>query len=74
MGWIFAAGAAAVAAAWWGYRRRMAALRDDRLSDRDIRMIEQSGRLEADEPLDLEEAAQEEERFWGESWDEPERF
>ena len=30
------------------------------------------GRIEQDEPLDLEEAAAEEERFWSETWDEPE--
>lgn len=72
MGWIFAGAAVIVAAAWVGYRRRLAALRGDGLSDDDIRRIEAGGRLDAEEPLDLEEAAEEEERFWGESWDEPE--
>jgi hypothetical protein len=70
--WIFAAGAALVVAGWLGYRRRMDQLRGTRLSDDDIRMIERGGRVTADEPLDLEEAAEEEERFWDETWDEPE--
>ena len=74
MGWIFAGAAVIVAAAWVGHRRRLAALRDDGLSDDDIRRIEAGGAVRADEPLDLDEAAEEEERFWDESWDEPEPF
>lgn len=74
MGWIFAGAAVIVAAAWVGYRRRLAALRDGGLSDDDIRRIETGGAVRADEPLDLDEAAEEEERFWDESWDEPEPF
>ncbi len=72
MGWIFAAAAGLVFAAWVGYRRRLRRLRERELSDAAIRQIEASGRVEVDEPLDLEEASEEEERFWGESWDEPE--
>lgn len=77
MGWVFtglfAAAAVLVAAAWGAYRRRMVRL-ERRLTDDDIRRIEAQGRMEAEEPLDLQEAAEEEERFWGESWDEPEPF
>ncbi len=73
MTWLFAAGALIVAAAWWTGRRRLARFRGHgRLTDDTIRRIEATGRIEADEPLDLEEAAEEEERFWEESWDEPE--
>lgn len=72
IGWIFAVGAVLVAAAWLENRRRLRGMRDRELSDGAIRQIEVSGRVEVDEPLDLEEAAEEEERFWNESWDEPE--
>lgn len=72
IGWIFAVGAVLVAAAWLENRRRLRGMRDSELSDGAIRQIEVSGRVEVDEPLDLEEAAEEEERFWNESWDEPE--
>ncbi len=73
-GWIFAGGAVLVAGAWYATRRRLRQLKDRELSDAAIRQIEASGRVEVDEPLDLEEAAEEEERFWGETWDEPEPF
>lgn len=72
IGWLFAVGAVIVLAAWAASRRRLRRLRDRPLSDAAIRQIEVSGRVEVDEPLDLEEAAAEEERFWDESWDEPE--
>lgn len=72
IGWLFAVGALLVAAAWLASRRRLQRLRDRELSDGAIRQIEASGRVEVDEPLDLEEAAEEEERFWEGSWDEPE--
>ncbi len=71
-GWLFAGAAVLVAAAGLGARRRLRRLRDRELSDAAIRRIEVSGRVEVDEPLDLEEAAEEEERFWEETWDEPE--
>lgn len=74
IGWLFALGAVAVAGAWFAYRRRLARLVDREISDADIRAIEASGRVERDEPLDLDEAAAEEDRFWGETWDEPEPF
>jgi hypothetical protein len=69
--WIFFLGALVVTAGWLGYRRRMAEI-VPRLTDDDIRAIEQGGRIGREEPLDLDEAAEEEERFWDESWDEPE--
>ncbi|HSR41689.1 MAG TPA: hypothetical protein VLL48_05950 [Longimicrobiales bacterium] len=72
IGWLFGVGAVLVVAAWIGSRRRLKRMGDSGLSDGDIRRIEASGRVERDEPLDLEEAAEEEERFWGETWDEPE--
>ncbi len=71
-GWIFAVGAVLVAVAGIGYRRRLGNLEGNGLSESAIRQIEASGRMETDDPLDLGEAAEEEERFWGESWDEPE--
>lgn len=71
-GWLFAAGAVLVAVAWLSNRLRLRRLKDRELSDAAIRRIEASGRVEVDDPLDLEEAREEEERFWGESWDEPE--
>ena len=71
-GWLFAVGGALVAAAWLANRRRLRRLKDRELSDAAVRQIEASGRIDVDEPLDLEEAAEEEERFWEETWDEPE--
>lgn len=57
-------------------RRRSAAAP---LSDAAIREIERTGRLEGrdpddDAPLDLDEIAAAEERFWAEEWDEPEEY
>lgn len=71
MGWLFTAGALLVAAAGLAARRRTRAARRG-LEDAHIRAIEEHGRIELEDPLDLEEAAAEEERFWSESWDEPE--
>lgn len=43
------------------------------LTDEMLRRIQSEGRIEVEEPLDLGEAAAEEERFWrDEPWDEPE--
>lgn len=61
-----------VVAAWVGYRRRLRDAIGGTLDDGHIRQIENAGRIEVDEPLDLEEAREEEERFWSEEWDEPE--
>ncbi len=57
-------------AAWIATRRRLD--RRKRLDDADIQQIENAGWVEVDEPLDLDEAREEEERFWNEDWDEPE--
>lgn len=70
--WLFGIGAVLVVAAWVGSRRRLKRMGGSGLSDADMQRIEAGGRIERDEPLDLEEAAEEEERFWGETWDEPE--
>jgi hypothetical protein len=73
--WIFLLGAMVVTASWLGYRRRLARVRGPVLTDEQIRAIEERGTLrldEMDEPLDLHDAQEEEERFWDESWDEPE--
>lgn len=73
MSWLFVAGAAIVVFGWLGYRRRLAGVRSaGRLTDDAIRAIERGDRLEVEDPLDFGEAAEEEERFWGETWDEPE--
>lgn len=71
MNLLFLVAALLVAIGWLGYRRRMAGLRGT-LTDEDILAIERGERIAGHEPLDLEEAAEEEERFWDESWDEPE--
>ena len=70
--WLFALGALIVVVGWLEYRRRLERVKEEGLSDGDIRRIEASGWVDRDEPLDLEEAKEEEERFWNESWDEPE--
>ena len=45
-----------------------------RLDDAAVRTIMETGALsmEEDEPLDMKEIGEEEERFWSETWDEPE--
>ncbi|HUG41874.1 MAG TPA: hypothetical protein VMM12_15400 [Longimicrobiales bacterium] len=69
--WLLAGAALLVAGAGLAVRRRMDRLRTG-LDDEKIRAIEALGRVELEDPLDLVEAAEEEERFWSESWDEPE--
>lgn len=59
------------------YRRRLGALRrrdGSVLTDDMVRRIEEHGSVEAEEPLNWEEIRAEEERFWEESWDEPEEM
>ncbi|HSH45081.1 MAG TPA: hypothetical protein VK966_04455 [Longimicrobiales bacterium] len=70
MNWIFLVAAVLVAGAGITYRLRMA--RRNGLTDDAIRAIERHGRVEHEPPLDVEAAAEEEERFWNETWDEPE--
>jgi len=63
-----------VAAGWSLYeRRRRLKVRAPVLDDDAIRRILETGELhvEEDEPLNLAEIDQEEERFWSETWDEP---
>jgi hypothetical protein len=58
------------------YVRRRAAVRRSapRVDDAAVRAIVETGALsvEEDEPLDMREIEAEEERFWRETWDEPE--
>jgi flavin-dependent dehydrogenase len=60
------------------HRRLRARPRSGWLTDDMVRQIIEVGRLTdqqvPEESLDLEKIAREEERFWSESWDEPERY
>lgn len=60
------------------YVRRLWRLKRERgpeLDDDMIRRIEETGRVEVDDPLDMEEIRREEERFWSDSpWEEPEQW
>jgi len=63
-----------VAAGWSLYeRRRRLSGRGPVVDDEAIRRILDTGELhvDEDEPLDLAEIDAEEERFWSETWDEP---
>jgi hypothetical protein len=44
------------------------------LTDDLVRQIEDTGFIEFDDPLDLNEIQEEEARFWEEHWDEPEEL
>jgi hypothetical protein len=45
------------------------------LTDDMVRQIEESGYVDVDEPLDLEQIQEEEERFWEEQpWEEPDEY
>ena len=47
----------------------------DRLTDDMMRRIEAEGALDVEEPLDMEQIREEEERFWEEEpWEEPEEL
>jgi len=77
--WIlfWAALSALTAAAGWSLytrRRQLVGRGLPSVDDDAIQRILETGELflEEDEPLDLEEIDQEEERFWSETWDEPE--
>jgi hypothetical protein len=56
--------------------RRLRALRTPRiLTDDMVRQIEESGHIDVDEPLDLEEIQDEEARFWEEQpWEETDEY
>jgi len=57
-------------------RRELVASRLPTVDDAAILAILETGRLSVDEddPLDLTEIDESEERFWSESWDEPEEW
>ena len=67
-----------MAAALRMYMRRKELFRSDVpvLDENAIQTILEIGEIstDEDEPLDLEESDEEEERFWRESWDEPEEL
>ena len=74
-GWVWTLGAVLVLAAGVLYLRRLRDLKEGAgVTDSMVERIESVGRVEMDEPLDLEEAAAEEEEFWSETWDEPEEL
>ena len=55
----------------WRVLKRTGRIRSG-LSDADVSHIVETGHLAVDDsPLDMEEAREAEERFWSESWDEP---
>ena len=56
--------------------RRLRELRTPRtLTDDMVRQIEESGHIDVDEPLDLEEIQDEEARFWEEQpWEETDEY
>jgi hypothetical protein len=47
---------------------------DPVLTDELIRQIEERGRIDVEEPLDLSQIQEEEARFWEEPWDEPDEW
>jgi hypothetical protein len=53
---------------------RVIGRRSDALTDDMVREIVESGRLEVEEPLDLDEIQAEEARFWEEPWDDPDEW
>lgn len=56
-------------------RQRTSALFAQGLTDDMVRQIEEQGSIDVDDPLDLEEIQEEEERFWEEApWEDPEEF
>ena len=70
--WFVLIGGLAVAASIAARRRiRDYIGRRDTLDDDMIRRIESDGMVEVDDPLDLDEVREEEERFWSETWDLP---
>lgn len=69
--WV-AAAALTVAAGWTLYERRRALSSDPVVDDEAIQRILDTGELYVEEPLNLEAIDEEEERFWSETWEEPE--
>lgn len=61
--------------AWRARGQRASALFAQSLTDDMVRQIEEAGYVDLDEPLDLEEIQEEEERFWEEApWEDPDEF
>jgi hypothetical protein len=59
------------------YRHRLETVGSEDTSTLDddlIRQIEAEGWVELEEPLDLDHIREQEQRFWEESWDEPEEL
>ena len=59
----------------WRIRERTRS-EDFQVTDEVMRQIEREGRVRTDErePLDRDRIREEEDRFWSETWDEPENF
>lgn len=80
--WLWSLFAALTGLAGIRYWRRVRSGRGaglpPQVDDEALRQILETGSLEAggedDEPLDMEAAAEAEEDFWSESWDEPEEY
>lgn len=70
---LFAIALLTVVAAALYIRRRVKLYqqRKARVTDDLMRRVEEVGRIDLDEPLDLEEIQREEDQFWEETWDEP---
>ena len=64
---------AAGVAARWRIHRVTGREESPEVDDEAVRRIEEEGRLETDErePLDRDRIREEEDRFWSETWDEP---
>lgn len=61
--------------AYQARRQRTSALFAQELTDDLVRQIEEHGSIDVDDPLDLQEIQEEEERFWEEApWEDPEEF
>lgn len=73
--WIALGGLALAAGVAVRWRIRRVRRRDGAVGvdDEAVRRIEETGRLETDErePLDHDRIREEEDRFWSETWDEP---
>ncbi len=64
-----------LAVVWLRDRRSEREGRGGHLTDHDIRAIEKEGRVEIEDPLDIDHIRDEEARFWEESsWDEPDEW
>jgi len=73
---LFLALAILVVVAGVAARRRTRSAKRSGMTDDLVRQIETLGRIDAEEihELDVDEARQEEDRFWAQTWDEPEEL